>query len=463
MRRLTPPRTITTLALLVALCACGRLNFDAENGDGSSDGDGGVAFSGPASLTLLDPGGPIQARSIVFHNPDGSIAGIEQTGPSGIATHDVSADGMITITGVINSLPGGSGGSSTRLYTIMGVQPGDSLVLGRTEDPWDIVGAVDVTLPGPVAGAAAYGVDIGCDQSFDADPAKVHSLELYPQCFRGATTFDVIAYAVDGNDNLLQFAAVKNVSVINNSLVKVAIPAWTSGTVTTAMNLGNAPATAGWADVKFDAVAGGVSFYADSDGDGFDNGSPASLSFDLPSGWADGIEYLLCVYHQAQGGTPAPDSISYIFHRQSGVPAQLDHDLSTLLLPVISSAQLDAAAAPRATMAFTPDGDLSAADGGLAVISWEDAQRNLYEWWIMFPPGQTDIMTPELPDFLADHRPSPSSQFRPIKVAVVDGDFIDGYDDMRNAYGFNFVLGEDENRDSDWLLRASSGPGGFFE
>ncbi len=444
------------LATLLALCACGRVGFDA---DGENPPE-----SGPVSTTLLTAGGPIQGHSVIFHDPDGTIVGVGQTNADGTANLDVPVGGMVTVVRPENIY---TGGIANQLFTIVGVEADDALTLGSSHDPWEEAGSLSVALDSPMAGATYYEVYGGCTGDGTDDPAAEIELWFSRACLRDAGEVDLIAIAWDPDWNFLGYSSLKGAPL--GQAAAVTMPPWETELNKIYIDALNPPPSGFAVETKLALLSGGVPFYGPSYGDYFSGETSMRMWFEFPQGFADGLAYLLCLYHDESGDFTESTYLSYLFRSQSGVASATTHDLGSELLPAIPEAGIRTDTPSRPEVYFTDQGDLSVADGSAVVLSWQDQSGTPYEWWFLLPPGQGELQIPELPDFLDNFRPSTASVFAPPRVVAIDADFISGYDELRNGYGFEFFFETFDYLDSnysiprgqDWTIRASSGPGGF--
>jgi hypothetical protein len=344
----------------------------------------------------------------------------------------------------------------------MGVDPGDTIKLGLDTDPWDSVGSIDITLQGAAGGATDYLVTIGCGETTTTDPVSVINLEIPTKCVKAGNFVDVIAAAFDSNGNAIGLATANNVAIDPGGTVAVTTSPWSIPTTSmTTIALNNPPAFASQADLKFGLTAG-VGEYAVTEKSG-DLTSDLALLFSYPAGIADGLSYLLCVYQD-----PAPaasdDAVSYHFAHVIGTPASITHDLGTELLPRVSLVALSTDIPDRPTVVISADEALTATDGGVAVVTWDDPLNNSYEWVVMFPPTLKNVTLPVLPEFVSNLRPTAQSTYGQPRAAYLEADFIEGYGELRTAYGFSFLLHNIGTPESAaYTIRAAAGPNGFFQ
>ena len=476
MRRALAPLVFLSL---FALNACGRLGFDSlgnndvpgvDGGGGSSDASpnapdapGSTGIMGPASMTVRTPWGGVTDHPVVFHDADGAVVAVEYTDADGTATHDIPADAMVTL---IDPSIGALGGpSKLMLFTIMGVQPDDRLSHGSDIDPWELRGFAEVTLSGPVGGAAFYAVDVGCELNSTVDAGQPLVIALNNACFRGASNFDVIAYALDSAENILAYTTANDVAVVPGGTAQIGLPPWQFNSSDVVVTLSNPPMTASYADVTVQPVARGIPFYAEPRGDNVSLTGPTEITTQIPSGFAGGLQYMISLYHKTSmlGASPPP-AVSYLIERRATAVPTVAHDMSTDFLAPIVTVWLDDNIADRPALDLVGTGDYTSADGGLAVVAWVDGGGNFIEWWLLFPPGLDTVKVPELPDLLAGFRPTATSEYNSPQVVILDADFINGFADMRTNHGFDVI--SDPHwlpRTDSFVLRAVAGPGGFFK
>jgi len=459
--------------VLAALClfACGRLGFDPlgtedgglVDGDGTPIGDDALIVdagpSGSATVKLVGVLGPLQGVPVIFHDSEGTVVDVVISDDSGTAQAIIGPGAMVTLadSGVEFSV---SFGGETKLYTVTGVNPGDTITFGVDSDPWQTVAQINVSLPGAFAGASLYAVSVGCGEASTSEPGTPIALEVPAACVRAGNLIDLLVIALDDGENILGYTSAVGFPINLGGVVGVNPPAWSTGMASTSLNLTNAPPSSTGAETKFGLVSGVGEFIVDHSNGSF-VGNSLALPHSYPLGFASGLRYLLCVFHSS--GTQA-ENVSYILRRITGnVPSTIGHDLAIDVLAIISSALLGINTPSRPSVSFTvEDGDLATADGGIVVVQWMDGGGGTFEWAIMIAPGTTIVTVPALPDLIGDLRPTAQSQYLPPRVAIFDADFIDNYDVFRTVFGFNFVLSQVGTPNGDFTVRAASGPNGFF-
>src|SRR5205085_1829085 len=110
--------------------------------------------SGTVTVTVYDDGARVAGAPVVFHGADGSPETLSSTDASGEASAPMQAGGMVTVAREVSG--------ERRLETVMGVEPGDSLVFGFAEKRLGPAGVVHVRAPAAVDDASDYVIDAGC-------------------------------------------------------------------------------------------------------------------------------------------------------------------------------------------------------------------------------------------------------------------------------------------------------------
>src|SRR4029077_8100117 len=106
---------------------------------------------GTVRVTVLDPSGtgaPAVGANVVFLDPDGMLVKRVATDTSGKANADVLPGASVTSIALINT-------TQYQLQTVLGVKPGDDLVLGSKTADSSTAGTFTVTYPA-LSGATSY-------------------------------------------------------------------------------------------------------------------------------------------------------------------------------------------------------------------------------------------------------------------------------------------------------------------
>jgi len=131
-------RVALAFVMLVAACGGGDGNSTGDAGNGSDGGDGGGSGAEPVTVSVHDNDGVAAAGvRVYFQNLDSSLIASAMTDASGVATAQMPNSGFGR---VVDRLVLGAG-NTWRLHTVVGVKPGDNVVV-------DEPGRVSVTLIG---------------------------------------------------------------------------------------------------------------------------------------------------------------------------------------------------------------------------------------------------------------------------------------------------------------------------
>jgi hypothetical protein len=397
-------RVVVVLAVLGAACA--------ENGD--DPGGKGVV-----QVKVTD-GKPLGNIDIVFGTDAGAVVTNVKTDAAGVASAEIESGDMVTAASMTNGQPD--------LRTIQGVKPGDvlSFIFNAPYDPDPVIGGtLSVQVPSPrPSGAVSYVLDIGCQTSTFSFSGVV-TQPFAAQCKRPGTDFmDATLFALDGAGEPIAFAVATDIVVPPGAIVPVVFPTgWRTDFVPFTVAFTNPPA--GVAQVN-------VSLVPERNG-----GERFRLFTNVPLTAAGGSHVFLLPADMVTGLRPsfsfsAGGVLQFYERRFASVPASLSVNLTTDMLPAITTAGLGDAGSGRPSASWTaPTSLTSAADSGSFAVSWGDDSSGGF-WQVVFAPNATSpARAPALPDALAAFRP-PASGVVLLGVGFSEDSSVAGYDGFRN-------------------------------
>jgi hypothetical protein len=412
------------------------------------------AAPSPVVVTIVGATGPEQGIPVVW----GDVSGAAQSTTTTDATGSTS---MLVSGGMITALLGSP--SSSQIYTITGIEPGDDLVivdwtsLARlpSQSGSYVVDFTSVPASPPTAASSLSFLSGYSCSSYDnslpfAPPATVNLAAdgyngLEPSCLgigpMGASygsAFPALVQANDIDGNMVAFAFANGNSpaaVDDAGAVDVAIGgAWSTSTTAQTVSLTNAPSDASpWVD--YSEVASGVLVPLSAQHP-LDGGLAAGESvFATHQGFADFVQVEMGVDDSGGGFTmiatrsPPPTADGTITLDASELAS----------VPVIMNASVDTTVPARPDIGWTTaSAPLTSSTALIASIAWTgtDAEGGPQggSWTIFAAAGsRTDLQAPALPTALSGWAPVPGASFVGSGVAVVQGNALPGYAQVRAA------------------------------
>lgn len=402
----------------------------------------------PVTVSVFDDGSPAVGREVVFHDARGEARAQATTDAAGRATGLVGPGGAVTV--VV--------GTSTRaLVTVLGVSPGEALVVGEPEDE----GGLGETLctarvavpPGP-AGAARRTVSLGVGAT-EVSGADVPMAVLRRYVVDGA--FFAIAEAEDARGGSLGYAHARVRACADAGdagaaiAIRAALGPWRRDVERFEATVeGLAPASAPNANDAPDApetTEATLALLPPGDGR-FERGTrrgergPLRATFEAPAPLGRSGELDVA---RVRG-----DARTLVRTRRRVLPADLRFGADAFLPLVVAAAVEGEGPRPTVTYALeaAPPPD---ADATVVRLAWPATREHV--WTIVAPPdtARGRLTVPALPDALAAERPGGVAPT--VAVAVVAASFVDGFADAKRRGLFAF---EDPPRDADVTLRAST-------
>jgi hypothetical protein len=221
-------RTSGVVAGLLALAVSAACGDDGDDGNAQPDAsdvtvDAAPEPPGPGTvrITVLINGDPAIARVVAFHNPDGSLLGVEVTDGTGRCRRDdVLPGSMVTV----DARPAGS--ASPALHTVAGLEPGDVAQLGTlSPGPGESIGTLQVSYAD--IGASGYRHRPGGPVHSAAGPTTSHSGAVIDRTVRLGPVVDYLLVAVDGAVATHE-ASVTDLAFTPGQTTSVTAPAWTA-------------------------------------------------------------------------------------------------------------------------------------------------------------------------------------------------------------------------------------------
>ncbi len=421
-------------ALPLALGACGDDSNDGPDADNRPDATVPDAAPpdaiprGPVTVTVTSEGNPIPGVDVVFNNPDGSVAGVEQTTSTGQAARDLDIGSSATIVA-------DAGGQGFVGITFAAVKPGDQLSFEFDPIPPTDVGTFTATLPGVFATATHYEVRLGCTTIGSNLPTGIGGT-ITSDCLGSDTNIDAFAVALDVNDNVVAYDHLKDVAVVSGGPTALTFDGWQTTASPLAITLTNVPGGVTGAGLEPHWRVDGVDFGGVAGGSGPPSGGTMVINTGYPSGnFVDAMQYGIFFGY---GAAPS-DGLGILIAGHPATPATATHDLGALALPAISTASATATGG-RVALSWTASGALASADGALVLVSWADTTPGTItdQWFALLPPDAASPYTmPEMPSDVAAFVPGAGATFATPTVIFAEGSYVDGYDAWRGGAGFD--------------------------
>lgn len=357
---------------------------------------------------------PAADIDVVVGAPDGSFVASNRTGADGKLTlPDVPAGGTLTLVWM--------DGTSRRLGTVYGVQPGDDLTI-RTAGSDDVTFnrlAVDVPA---YAGAQGYEIANGCRRG-SPPVSGPQLLDVQEWCVTPGRTANAVAYAIDASGGRAAYATTGEVGVQPVATPPPAIAgtlsAWKTDLAQVTVQVTSMP---GAADFDLGFRHGGMrAAYAERD-----NIVGSSYTARVPPGYFDEV-----IVAQSLGSKGA-----IVSRAVAGGNASVTIDLGSLALPTVDMVTIDGAGTSRPTLRWRVDGS-SSAEIAVGSLAWQGGS-----WTFVGPPEAREARVPELPADLAAF--APGSIVVPVLVGVIDHSHLASYDDARGRLRETILMAEGE-------------------
>lgn len=308
---------------------------------------------GPVTVTFFYTD-PVPDANVIIYDPTGAVFAEGTTGLDGSKRfEDVPRGSTLTV--------GKSLGNAPRVYTVVGVEPNDNLVLGVRSEPFTS-GSINVTASNILADYLRVGA--GCDIAFWDGGLK--SVGAHTTCAVTPLTWNIVAIAFNGAGEALSYSVLTNVS----KGTSVTLSSWRTDWATFAVNWSNPPAGTSNTRVGLrfryplpdPAPAGSL-------------GSSGTTTFRYPKDATNGLEYFV-----EATGSGTYSSLS----RRIAPTASVTLDLGEELLPFVTSFAADLNDRARPNFFWTAPSDVTKADLLKLQAIWDGP--GYYEWHIYARP-----------------------------------------------------------------------------
>lgn len=376
--------------------------------DGGADADAG---SGAVVVTVQRSIGPAANVTVIFHDAVGVVLATTKTGADGKASFEA------TVPGMVSALLGG--GTRRHIMTWLGVQAGDQLFASDLEDRTP-KGSYLATMQGDLsdAGATFRTASVGRCAS-NPTASLTFDIPLYADCVK--TLSSVLAYA-DSDGTPLRYAFKKSNAPPppDGGAAPVALGPWVTPAIVNVKPL-NAP-DAGQVFATLDDIAEGNA-YSNQTGAGVNRFGVAPFS--VAPNFAEAQQATIRYSPPVGGGA----SKVIVGKRVNAPQTQIDIDFAGAL-PALDSASLTATDIKRPKVDWHAVAPLTAAKGGMILLTWFDSRTDERSWSFVVPPSATAVTAPILPAEADAWAPqsatdaSPGSSYAPPFVIFVDASVL---------------------------------------
>jgi hypothetical protein len=390
-------------------------------------------------ITVYQQGAPMGGARAWFGDPvTGEVIASGTTDHSGAFSARVPAGASASAAVQLGDNP-----PSWSVYTVLDTRPDDQLKLGDSQlgTPTTPLGSVIVTLPGPFSGAVNYRASLGCAKADETDPSGPLEVTAFANCLTSDGTLALLAQAFDPTGLALAYATVLGIEPpTSGNSASVTVGAWQTDFAPFQLTLDSVPAEIGTAQADLQVVYGGEAFEAGQQTTvGPAVGQPLPQSLPFPSSLATRLVWKQSLSY----GTTPPDGVQVLLRSTAASPPPSGDtiDLSTDALPRISmlSGAIGMNGSPE--LSWQAAGDLSIADGMIAICSWINPNDSHLHWMLIGPAASsTTLSFPQLPDALKLEKGVLAVPVTPALYAV-EADDIAGYDDFRSGSALGVVLG----------------------
>jgi hypothetical protein len=394
------------LLTIIAACSPAVARFqDGPTGDAAPD----VPTHGMVKVTVYDPnntGSVVAGVPVVFVEADDTLVAHPVTDQGGVATADVHIGASATV--VITTQ------GSTQMTTLLGLKPGDDIILGpRSGTPTD-AGNFTVSFA-TYPGASNYTVYGPCGGTNSATSPVV--LPMQSDCKKD--TMDLMVVAYDVNNNPFVYLTKSGVTFAAGG-----------STAVTGTYLGIQNATLSYTNVPA-AVTNVYPARDIPDNYGFargGGGAPAGGTFSTTLPAPQGAKAL--VITEIDNSTGANQTFNEVIDGNT-----LTHgmDVGATALPWIGTVALDAAN-HKITVPIDPtgtSGDMPDAFFAETAYSRTVDQTNTSYAWLVLGPTPGDMTLPTLPPEVGDVMPKATDSPGTSIAVMVESDAIASYDVIR--------------------------------
>lgn len=345
------------LGLLVASFGCGsvpaKTDAGAEPGDTASTDAPPLPDKGPVTVTYFYVD-PVPDANIIIYDPAGEVFAEGTTGLDGSKRfEDVPRGSTLTI--------GKSLGNAPRVYTVVGVEPNDELVLGYREDA-ATSGTITVTASG--ISADHFYVGAGCGYAFWNGTAT--TVAANSSCAVTPTTWNVVAIAYNASNQPLSYSVYANAGQGSS----ITLSSWSTDWGTFAVNWSNPPSGTSSTRVSF-----GFGYPLPDPSPGPSTASSGTTSFRYPKGAVNGFNYAV-----SATGTGTWSTLS----RRIAPTSSVTLDLGQEMLPVVTNVAAGLNDRTRPVTSWIAPADISGIDRLAINATWDGP--GYYEWHVYARP-----------------------------------------------------------------------------
>jgi hypothetical protein len=416
------------LALALVVAACGRTK--APGGDDDDDtadaGDLGpdADVTGSASVTVTATGSglPLDGVPVHFYGPDGAVLAETETDEDGLASAVIVPGSAVVA--LVPSIPLGASGIDAR--AVVGIAPGDEILLGGQRFPIGDVTPFTVHLPGNKA-ASSYVVQTPCGYFANAEPSV--TVQFTEGCDPDPFAFLAVAWGKGPVATL----AVADVSREDAEIV-ISDP-WRA-VEDLEVNLESIPTDVGQVfGGVFAAQVGTTGLPIDLTSDGTEDVDEDERLDLLAPGMLDHREVDL-TFRPNQGVIGEQRLIVWT----EDDAEELTLDASEALAPWVGIPYYDPASR---TVGFSRTGD-APWDATYLHLQWSvETSPKTFQYGqlrVAFPPGATQVALPPFAGDLEDVLP-PGAHINSAVLTTLESSAIDGWDDIRPR-GLEPMFGE---------------------
>lgn len=419
--------------------AAGTATGGGSGAGGAADaGAGGSAAGGSAgdastSTTVTvtakgQDGNAASGVSVVFSNPDGTVASYRITDANGQASATLAAGSMVTLAS--------KNGTTYNLTSVGDVHPGDQIVFSGLgpQQVFTNAGTVTVNFPGSQSGADLYTVNDGCNSLSATDPSQPHSLPISNHCLNN-NHYDLLAQALKLGPGGTIGTALATSMLLGQSFSAnqaVSLPAWSTNFQTTTVNVSDFPTGVA-------SVQGQSNFMLD--GNQFQVFYSPTLTTAgayearIPPGVTpQAVEPFADVTFKSSGSGHGGTGQAY--HNVGGFPSQVSIDLGTELPRTATDGVLDLSDATRPRLSWTVSGTDTVTDLTVVQVSCSDGGVR-HAWQLVTKPQENGpVQLPAMPPSLASFAPTATATYDTPSVSYIAASWVtEGWDRIRKAGG----------------------------
>jgi hypothetical protein len=385
-----------TAAIAFVGAACGEVKSSSDAGavdatvpdDVDAKATSDALTRGRVEVTVFDEvdGVPLAGATVVFLEPDGSLAGRILTDDLGRAAAEMTSGGSVTAVRL---------DTSTLLVTIMGVEAGDHLVFGAAPPP-DATQTAILQVGFARTAHPNHVVRTTCGTSPSAGAASFLEVPMAMHCDR--TPRDIVMEASGAEGTEPQYAIVKDVV---GSAITVPANAWRPGTSGLA-TVTSVPPEVKQANVGRLVRNGGRRVFTS-----FSSVVPTEGSDELRAVIPNALDVGddMIVTTELFAGT-VPGTPKQTIRERRDLGGNFRVDVAADLLPWVSAPRLDLA---TATLTWSQDGggEIDALVAEMAYARTVDNTQRYHRWRVIAPTSTGTLALPDLPAALDDIEPRP--------------------------------------------------------